>query len=332
MSDVEVVDAEFEIEIEIPGGFFEMPHGVKTDSDLMGFKDLLEERGRALHRQIRKTKLPSRAMKFILINFYWLLVASLSFSLFVGYGIYLETKLHGNIKAWEIELEKSKDVSTLGYDDFSDNPIEETPKEYRQFFIDAAKKYNTKASIASAIAKTESDFEAEASNHKYDTVVIGYDKKHKKNITKKVYVEVSSGIMQINRLAHPNVSKEEADDPAFAIDWGTNRLASFYESNKDKETIFSIMCYNSKGAALNYGRVSSALKTISMEKIKKLSQEEINRAKFIFNYASKIAKIARNQKLLELHHEFFNEFMFFGMSVPVFEPLEYRKEDYRTFA
>lgn len=78
--------------------------------------------------------------------------------------------------------------------------------EYQVLANQISTKYAVKASTVKKIIGCESDWSIDAHN-----------------VTKK---ENSYGLVQINRMAHPDVTVSEAKDPGFAIDYLASNLAN----------------------------------------------------------------------------------------------------------
>lgn len=80
------------------------------------------------------------------------------------------------------------------------------PEEYTNMIMETANKYGVKPEIVAGLLSKESNFDATADN--------GEDR----------------GIAQINRVAHPEITDEQALDPAFAIDFVGKELGRLKEA------------------------------------------------------------------------------------------------------
>lgn len=80
------------------------------------------------------------------------------------------------------------------------------PEEYTNMIVETANKYGIKPEIVAGLLSKESNFDATADN--------GEDR----------------GIAQINRNAHPEISDEQALDPAFAIDFVGKEISRLKEA------------------------------------------------------------------------------------------------------
>lgn len=107
----------------------------------------------------------------------------------------------------------------------NNNIVEGTPEQYKGMIQTKAQQYGVPVSILSALFGRESGYNPKA-----------------KNINKR---ETSYGLAQINLLAHPNVTRQQAEDPNFAIDFAAKRLASMIQKYGLYE---GIQAYNTPGA------------------------------------------------------------------------------------
>jgi soluble lytic murein transglycosylase-like protein len=78
------------------------------------------------------------------------------------------------------------------------------PQSIEEMIVEHAKKYGVNPTVALAVAKCESGFKAGAVGDK----------------------GTSFGVYQIHLPAHPTVTKEQALDPHWAIEWSMPRLKS----------------------------------------------------------------------------------------------------------
>lgn len=107
---------------------------------------------------------------------------------------------------------------------YSNEVISITPKKYIDIIKKASQVYNVPASILSSLLHNESTFNPKA-----------------KNINKR---EKSYGIAQINTAVH-KVSRKQAEDPVFAINWAAKRLGEMIQ----KYGVFNgVQAYNTPGA------------------------------------------------------------------------------------
>jgi murein DD-endopeptidase MepM/ murein hydrolase activator NlpD len=107
----------------------------------------------------------------------------------------------------------------------TDDVIEGTPEQYAEIIRQKAKEVGVSPSILSSLLKTESSFNPSAAR-----------------VTPK---ESSYGMAQININAHPEVTREQAQDPAFAISFAAKRLKGMI----DKYGLYEgIQAYNTPGA------------------------------------------------------------------------------------
>ena len=100
-----------------------------------------------------------------------------------------------------------------------------TPAQYANIIRQKAKETGVSPLVLSSLLKTESNFNPSSSN-----------------INPK---ESSYGLAQINISAHPDVTKEQAQDPAFAISFAAKRLKTMI----DKYGLYEgVQAYNTPGA------------------------------------------------------------------------------------
>ena len=115
---------------------------------------------------------------------------------------------------------------TISLETMSNKPIDSTPKWMYGFVNDAALRTGVPAALISAVIKNESGFNHKAANDKTSR-------------------EKSYGLGQINLLAHPQITRAQAEDPVFAIDFVADRLKGMI----DKYGVYEgVQAYNTPGA------------------------------------------------------------------------------------
>lgn len=110
------------------------------------------------------------------------------------------------------------------------------PQEVASILVKAATDNGIEPAILASILFSESGFNPKAVNRgKYETGQAYTDR----------------GIAQINNVAHPDVSDEQAYDPNFAVPWAARNVANAYKQFND---------YNRAIAAYNVGRGGANIK------------------------------------------------------------------------
>ena len=132
----------------------------------------------------------------------------------------------------------------------SDDVISDTPAQYAQLIKQKASEAGVSPSILSSLLKTESGFNPMASR-----------------ISPK---ESSFGLAQINLNAHPEVTRQQAQDPAFAISFAAKRLGAMVKKYGVYE---GIQAYNTPGAIGSQQLKDYANKILSSSNYKSSQKE-----------------------------------------------------------
>ncbi len=219
--------------------------------------------------------------------------------------------LISKIQIWNSEI--SKPLGELDFDDFSKNPIEDTPDIYREKFVEESKKYGVPASLITAQAMIESSFRKTASYFGGNESRIINWKQEEQNGEYNIYVvykntnkwvlyggEFSIGLAQINLTAHKKVSVQQAYDPNYSIQFICDRWDMLLQNYPNKSPLFIAMAYNTPGAAI---KGESLLNNAS------LSSSDRERAVFILKYGEKVLTLAREQRLKEIYDELFTPYL-----------------------
>ena len=149
-----------------------------------------------------------------------------------------------------------KDIKSMNIWMLPGEVISGTPQQYVNLIKEAAKANNLPASLLSALFKNESSFNPKA-----------------KNVNR---MEKSYGLAQINTLAH-KVTRKQAEDPKFAINFAAKRLG---EMVKKYGLFEGIQAYNTPGAIGSKQLIDYATKVL------KYSGADINAAKSPQNFAN----------------------------------------------
>jgi len=155
--------------------------------------------------------------------------------------------------------------------DLPNEVISGTPTWARVLIQSKAEETGVPASLISAVIKQESGFNPDASN-----------------VNSK---ETSYGLGQINLKAHPEITKEQATDPGFAINFVANRLKTMI----DKYGLYDgVQAYNTPGAIGSQQLINYADNILGMAGIKQA--ESISRtdqiALDIFNGVGSLSKVS----------------------------------------
>jgi len=155
--------------------------------------------------------------------------------------------------------------------DLPNEVISGTPTWARVLIQSKAEETGIPASLISAVIKQESGFNPNASN-----------------VNSK---ETSYGLGQINLKAHPEITKEQATDPGFAINFVANRLKTMI----DKYGLYDgVQAYNTPGAIGSQQLINYADNILGMAGIKQA--ESISRtdkiALDIFNGVGTLSKVS----------------------------------------
>jgi len=242
---------------------------------------------------------------------------------------------------WNKEL--NKPLEKLTFEDFSVNPIKGTPENLVQLINEATKKHGIPGSLLSAQIWTETRFKEglvfygknqgkifdfyqkwNKKRNAYDVYVIynlKYDAYKVKSAGHLYLGEVSVGFAQMNlgKGAQDTLTKENALDSKFSINFVGGRWEYFSSLYPKKSVLFLSMAYNNSPAAEN----GQSFISVGYNEKKFLSlpvvptkdhrddhknQTDLANAKKILQYGKNTISIARNQKLTELYDDFFGKF------------------------
>jgi len=174
--------------------------------------------------------------------------------------------------------------------DLPNEVVEGTPDTLRTFIQTKAEETGVPASLISAVIKQESGFNTNASN-----------------INDK---ETSYGLGQINLKAHPEITKEQATNPEFAIDFVANRLKGMI----DKYGLYEgVQAYNTPGAIGSQQLIKYANNILASAGIKQtpVVNDEVNSyvslvekgeltTKEALDKVSKLNKVSLQQELAKI--------------------------------
>ncbi len=251
-----------------------------------------------------------------------------------------KTKLKDAVIYWNEEY--NKPLSSLVLNDFSANPIVETPKEFVKKIVSASKEYGVPASIISAQIWMESRYVSNIVSFdgqrqevlEFTNGVAYFGEKQGKILALKqvwnskrnafdVYVkytsrydwnpksnwhqyfkECSVGLAQKNLCAgaQDKTTIKDALDKNKSADFVGDRWRGFLETYKKDSMLFVAMAYNTPGSAKN------AKKYLENGSVGLGTLKDVRSAEYIIEYGKNVLSIARNQRLIEIYNEKFSEF------------------------
>ncbi len=221
-------------------------------------------------------------------------------------------ELNIRLQIWNKEV--NKPLKNLEFNDFSLNPISNTPDIYREKFIEESKKYGIPASLTTAQASVESNFKKNATYFGGNgSNIINWKQVHDGNGNYAISVvykntkkwvsyngECSLGIAQINLTTHDKITVQQAYNPDYSIKFMCDRWSTLLAMYPNKPPMYIAMAYNTPAAAK---KGESLLNNTS------LTGKDMERAKFIVDYGERVLSLAREERLKEIYEDLFTIYL-----------------------